>query len=119
MIIGGLHKSTNTAPSNPLFLRAGGNYPKKPVSSGDMLTQAVTNTASALVKLRPTPNPSSVVHSPAKVIDGRSKCYRQLSELKSLVESGLLSDEEYQVEHEAIMNISFMLKNQDAISMTL
>lgn len=105
MIIGGLHKSTDTAPSNPLFLRAGGNYPKKkPISSGDVLTQAVTDIASALVKSRPTPSPSSVVHSPAKIIDGRSKCYRQLSELKSLVESGLLSDEEYQVEREAIMN---------------
>ena len=29
MFAGGLHKSTDTAPSNPLFLRAGGNYPKK------------------------------------------------------------------------------------------
>ena len=105
MIIGGLHKSTDTAPSNPLFLRAGGNYPKKkPISGGDTLTQAVADIASAIVKSRPAPSPNSMVHSPAKIIDSRSKCYRQLSELKSLFESGLLSDEEYQVEREAIMN---------------
>ena len=105
MIIGGLHKSTDIAPSNPLFLRAGGNYPKKkPISGGDTLIQAVADIASSIVKSRSAPSPNSTVHSPAKVIDSRSKCYCQLSELKSLFESGLLSDEEYQVEHEAIMN---------------
>ena len=69
-----------------------------------MFTQAVADIASCIVKSRPAPNPNLIVHSPAKVIDSRSKCYRQLSEVKSLFESGLLSDEEYQVEREAIMN---------------
>ena len=31
-------------------------------------------------------------NSPAKIIDSRSKCYRQLGELKSLFESGVLSE---------------------------
>lgn len=44
------------------------------------------------------------VNSPAKIIDGRAKCYRQLSELKNLMESGLQPSEEYQCERDAIMN---------------
>ena len=63
MIVGGLHKSTDTAPTNPLFLRAGGNYPKKKTTTGsDTLTQAVADIASAIVKSRPTPSPMLQCH---------------------------------------------------------
>ena len=107
MIVGGLHKSTDTAdtaPTNPLFLRAGGSYPKKKTAtSSDTLTQAMADILSAL-KPGCTPTANPVVNSPAKIIDGRSKCYRQLSELKNLVESGLLTDKEYRLEQDVIMN---------------
>ena len=43
---------------------------------------------------------SRVRDSPAKVIENRSKCYRQLAELKNLMESGLLSEEEYTSERQ-------------------
>ena len=105
-IIGGIHKSKDIAPTNPLFLRAGGTYPKKKSAAGnDALTQAVTDIATAL-NPKPIPNvgTNQLLNSPAKIIESRSKCYRQLSELRNLVESGLLSNEEYQIERDAIMN---------------
>ena len=49
----------------------------------------------------PSEPPNSV--SPAKIIDSRSKCYKQLSELKNLKDSSLLSDDEYVREQQAIM----------------
>ena len=42
--------------------------------------------------------------SPARVIDNRSKCYKQLGELRSLKDSGLLSEAEYTSERAAIMS---------------
>ena len=47
---------------------------------------------------------STVGTSPAKLIDNRSKCYKQLADLNSLKQSGLLSDSEYASEREAIMS---------------
>ena len=49
--------------------------------------------------------------SPAKVIEIRSKCNRQLAELKNLMESGLLS-EEYTSERQAIMDTLHKLKGK-------
>ena len=39
-----------------------------------------------------------------KLIDNRSKCYKQLADLSNLKQSGLLSDAEYASEREAIMS---------------
>ena len=92
---GGLHDSMTTPPATSMFVRAGGTTPKKAASVSDPMSQAICQLASAL-----TPNQSStsvagrVGDSPAKVIENRSKCYRQLAELKNLVESCLLSEEE-------------------------
>jgi len=41
--------------------------------------------------------------SPAKIIENRSKCYKQLSELNNLKAAGVLTEEEYQLEKEAVM----------------
>ena len=43
--------------------------------------------------------------SPAKIIDNRSKCYRQLSELRNLKDEGLISDKDYDHERSAIMGM--------------
>ena len=87
MIAGGMHGSTSEPPATSMFMRAGGANSKK-------TSVAVTPTSGS--------KPSG--DSPAKVIDNRSKCYKQLGELKSLKESGLLSDEEYTTERAAIMS---------------
>ena len=107
MHVGGVHADLNEAPSTPMFVRAGGVQPKKksdPVS--DVLTQAVTQLASALTP-KPLPSRShapQVNNSPAKVIENRSRCYKQLAEVKTLHESGVLSALEYNSEREAIMS---------------
>ena len=55
--------------------------------------------------LTSTPSGSKVSgDSPAKIIDNRSKCYKQLGELRNLKESGILSDAEYATERAAIMS---------------
>ena len=75
MTVSGLHKSYDSAPTNPIFLRAGGDYPRKKLPSGnDTLTQAITAIASA-ISPRPSPVPASSIQSfgsPSKVIEGRS-----------------------------------------------
>ena len=42
-------------------------------------------------------------HSPARVIENRSRCYKQLTELKNLQVNGILTSEEYASEREAVM----------------
>ena len=86
MIAGGMHGSTSEPPTTSMFGRAGCVNSKK----------TMTPTTSGV-------KPSSG-ESPARVIDNRSKCYKQLGELRSLKESGLLSDEEYATERAAIMS---------------
>ncbi len=81
-----------------MFNRAGSVNVKRRTSS-DAVTQVVDKLANAL-----SPKAvSSCGNSPAKVIENRTKCDKQLSELKNLNESGIISDEEYRSEKEAFM----------------
>ena len=96
MNVGGLHNSLDDPPNTSMFLRVGGSSQSRTNRTADDLTKAVTQIASAL---KPTVTFSST--SPAKVIENRSKCYKQLSELQNL---SLLSDTEYYGEHDAIMS---------------
>ena len=105
MISGGLHNSSTDPPSTSMFARAGGNHvntggSKK--SSNDAASCVLNQLTSALLP-RPPTNPSSKSDSPGKIIENRSKCYRQLGELKNLHESGLISEDEYARERECIM----------------
>ena len=56
------------------------------------------------------PSSSGLGSSPAKLIDGRSKCYKQLSELNNLKVSRIISEDEYLAERRAIMEILSTLK---------
>ena len=82
----------DNAPNTSMFKRAGnGNGSSKKVDT----------------------KPSNAAYlSPAKIIENRSKCYRQLSELRNLKDEGLISDEDYDHERGAIMG---MLKKFQAI----
>lgn len=84
MIVGGVHTSIDCAPTSTMFIRAGGNLPKKK-------NETVGGGPTAI--------------SPAKAIDNRSKCYKQLSDLKNLLESGVLSEQEYSGEKATIMGV--------------
>jgi len=64
------------------------------------LSEAIIHAAVALSSaLAPkTGTPVIQTKSPAKNIDSRSKCYKQLSGLSSLRESGILTNKEYLLE---------------------
>lgn len=108
MIAGGVHSSCDEHPNTSMFQPAGGVSTKKKAGPAvaNVLSDAITQLSSAL---SPRPVPASTSgRSPAKIIENRSKCYKQLAELKNLVQLGVLSDEESCVERDAIMTI---LKN--------
>ena len=52
-----------------------------------------------------TSRPSTSMSSPAKLIENRSKLYKQLSELKNLKSCGVLDDEEYAAEKATLMDL--------------
>ena len=100
MIFGRIHASHDEPPSTTMFSRSGSvNVMKK--SSSNAVVQVVEKLANVL-----TPKSSNgpvQSNSPAKIIENRSECYKQLGELKNLNQSGILSDEKYSSEKEAIM----------------
>ena len=94
MMIAGLHSSTDEPPTTSMFTRAGGASSNKKAAQGTkMLSQTLKGGG------------ENVNCSPAKVIDSRTK---QLSDLKNLLKSGILSLDEYECEKEVILS---MLKN--------
>lgn len=109
MFESGLHTSLDNPPQTSMFERAGGKEtPKR--RSGSATEIAVQAIASALTPSRvATSIPST--SSPGKVIENRSKCYKQLGELKNLRSSAILSQEEYDSEKEAVMDTLKKLSN--------
>ena len=92
-----------------MFTRAGGQSKKNEQSS---ITKAFTDAACAISnalspRLSNVPGKGSNLNtsSPMKVIESRSKLYKQLGELKNLVTIGVLSEEEYKSEKETIMDL--------------
>ena len=84
-----------------MFARAGGSTDGNKSSTKDATSSVLSQLATALLPRTPTTQSSK--SSPGKVIENRSKCYRQLGELKNLRESGLISETEYVNERECIM----------------
>ena len=114
MIAGELHSSLNEPPSTSMFIKAGN--PVTPKDKNKSTVQTLTDVATALVSAL-SPQPTSVpspgpvkASSPAKIIEGRSKCYKQLSELNNLRLSAVIDDTEYETEREAIMAVLKTLK---------
>lgn len=103
MVAGGVHCSCDDHPNTSMFLRAGGvGTKKKGHTTTTVISDAITQLTTAL---SPKPVPTSSGRSPAKLIENRSKCYKQLTELKNLVQIGVLSEEECDAERNAIIDI--------------
>lgn len=100
MIVGEVHTSHDVPPSTTMFTRAGSETVKRKSNSSDMVVQVVDKLASVLSPKSSSPRNGD---SPVKVIESRSKCYKQLNELKSLLTTGVLTNEEYLSEKEAVM----------------
>ena len=96
-----------------MFTRAGGSTPlRKNVQSpvAQLLTEAATAITSALSP-KPNVSPSSVTpSSPVKLIESKSKLYKQLSDLQNLRNTGILTETEYCTEKATIMELLNKLK---------
>ena len=110
MHAGGFHPSLEEAPTNSMFLRAGGATPQRR-STADIVSQTITQLTPQVLST-PTSTPTVSSSSPARMIDNRSKCYKQLSEIKNLNQAGILSDKEYSTEREAIMEVLKSIGNR-------
>ena len=106
MYLGGVHPSLNNPPTSTMFNRAGGGVSvKRKTGQTSEVVSAISDLTSALTpKLIPSGSCSST-SSPAKMIDNRSKCYKQLADLKSLFENNVLSKEEYDTERSVILGV--------------
>lgn len=115
MIAGNIHSSLEEPPKSSMFVRAGkeGTVDKRKNEGNSPMAEALTKAAVALSSAL---SPQSVNQyagmstSPAKQIEARSKCYKQLNELKNLKESGVLTDIEYADEKVAVLGILKKLK---------
>lgn len=120
LIAGGLYSSTSDPPDNSMFQRAGGSSsgPKKKDQTGTAFAQALSEAATAITcalsgPAKTTPGHGAITtSSPAKLIDSRSKLYKQLSELQNLRSMGILTDAEYATEKETIMSLLKELKSR-------
>ena len=87
MHTGGVHSSLDSPPNSTMFHRARSSGPKKKNHTSE-IASAIGNLTSALSPKLVTPSSggtSGSARSPAKLIDNRGKCYKQLSELKTLL----------------------------------
>ena len=102
---GGLHSSLDTAPVTSMFVRAGGSTPTRN-NAGQSMAQALSVIANQMASpvAVPTVNSPHLGTSPARKIESRSKCYKQLMELHNLKTNGVLTQEEYEVEKKSVVD---------------
>ena len=102
MFVGGIHSSMQEAPSSQMFIRCGtGGAASRRSSTG--VVQAIERISTALSPQSAVQSPALSSCSPGRVIENRSRCYKQLGELINLKASGVLSEEEYCLERKAVM----------------
>ena len=101
----------NKAPQTSMFKRAGPETPaKQKDSSSQAATQAaLTQMSAALVACssrQNQPGPSTGSSPASKVIENRSKCYKQIAELQNLKVQGFLGDDEFEHEMDALKSLN-------------
>jgi hypothetical protein len=98
-----------------MFQRAGGGSGNKKKQNESGVAQALTaftQVLSGATKAVSVPSGQGVsTSSPAKLINSRSKLYKQ-SELQNLKSAGILTDSEYATEKETIMDLLKQLKGK-------
>ena len=109
MLISGMHASFEQPPVTSMFKRAGGSSTpvksKEHSASVKVLTDAAAAFATAI-----SPGVTGVSASPVRVIDSRSKLYKQLNELQALRASEIITDEEYEIEKTSILTMLRQLR---------
>ena len=99
LLVSGLYNSLDNPPcKNSMFTRSGGGgKPNSPVVQG--AASPISTSSSTMA------TPIASGHSPAKMIESRSKLYKQLTELQNLKTLGVLDENEYKVEKETILTL--------------
>ena len=111
MVSGGLHSDTDNPPSTSMFTRAGNTSTnKKSQSINQVITEAANAITSSLSPRSTTSPAASTCGSPSKLIEDRSKLYKQLSELHNLKSANILTEQEYVMEKDTIMELLRKLK---------
>ena len=93
MVAGNLHSSLDEAPTSSMFTRAGGEGGKR--SDSNSLTEAFTQASVAISSALSQCSNSPATYNPAKLIEARSKSYKQLHDFNSLKGAGVLTEDEY------------------------
>ena len=100
MLQGGIHSSLTDCPTSSMFVWAGGETGtgrKKDNLIGEIVKEAAVAISSAFSSRPPLQSSSGnpLGSSPAKLIDSRSKCYKQLSDInyEELVGTPVLTDD--------------------------
>ena len=120
LVVGGMCGMDGPPSNNSMFKRAGAGASDGATKKNETrdVTQTLTNVITAALSAKDnqesqqlTPRSSMSISSPAKLIENRSKLYKQLSELKNLKGCGVL-DEEYAVEKATIMDLLKQLSSK-------
>ena len=101
-----MYANLEEPPNTSMFTRAGGTTPSRSRSDqgvAEALTRVANQISGCLTPVQASNRSPSLGTSPAKLIENRSKCYRQLTELNNLKSTGVLTEDEYQTEKDAIM----------------
>ena len=101
----GVHYSTSEPPITSMFTHAGtgGSTSESTKKITPDVSVALNQIASALSPKPASKSATVQSSSPAKLIENRTKCFKQLAELKHLKYTEILSEEEYRKEREAVM----------------
>ena len=106
MYLGGVHPTLDTPPTTSMFNRAGGGSVRRCTGHTGEVVSAINDLTSALSPRFVSPSSGSTTcNSPARIIDNRTKCYKQLADLKNLFENNVLTEEEYDTEKSVILGV--------------
>ena len=87
-----------------MFVCAGGETPKSRKDQAlTLIANQITSPTSETRPARTREYSISESASPAKMIENRSKCYQQLTELHSMKSAGILTESEYQEEKQSVV----------------
>ena len=106
----GMYSSMDEPPNVSMFIRAGGKGVAH--SKQTPVVQAITDAAIALTSVfnlkqiqSSDSNKKVITENPAEVIENRCRLYKQLGELCQLHKEGILTEDEYKIEKDLIMQL--------------
>ena len=114
LLVSELYFSLEDPPHNNSMFEKVGTGGNRKISKADspvarVVAEAASAISHALSGSKIGQPVAAAGHSPAKLIESRSKLYKQLSELQNLKSMGVLDDIEYLTEKETIMDLLHQL----------